>query len=63
MDENTAGPDRRTLTIIEAGAALGISRTLAYEAAAKGQIPTIRIGRRLLVPKQAFDRLVSGDAA
>ena len=29
---------------------LGISRSAAYRAAARGEIPTIRIGGRLLVP-------------
>jgi excisionase family DNA binding protein len=39
-----------TLTVEEAGRLLGISRGLAYEAARRGEIPTIRLGRRLLVP-------------
>lgn len=39
-----------TLTIEQAGQLLGISRGAAYRAAAAGQIPTIRVGRRLLVP-------------
>ena len=47
-----------TLTIPEAGRLLGISRSAAYRAAAKGEIPTIRIGRRLLVPTaKLFDML------
>jgi excisionase family DNA binding protein len=50
--------ERRTITVEEAGRELGISRNGAYEAAARGEIPTIRIGRRLLVPKAAFDRLL-----
>jgi excisionase family DNA binding protein len=39
-----------TMTIPEAAKLLRISRSAAYRAAARGQIPTIRIGRRLLVP-------------
>ena len=54
---------RRTITIPEAGAQLGISRNSAYEAAARGEIPVIRVGKRLLVPKAAFDRLVNGETA
>lgn len=41
---------RPTLTVPEAGRILGLSRDAAYQAAARGQIPTLRIGRRLLVP-------------
>lgn len=39
-----------TITVEEAGRLIGVSRGSAYEAAARGEIPTIRIGRRLLVP-------------
>jgi excisionase family DNA binding protein len=39
-----------TLTVEEAAAALGVSRGTAYEAARTGRIPSIRIGRRLVVP-------------
>jgi excisionase family DNA binding protein len=49
-----------TITIEQAGQALGVSRNSAYAAAAKGEIPTIRIGRRLLVPKVAFERMLEG---
>ncbi len=64
----TSGGERLTLTVEEAAAALGISRASAYEAVHHGQIPCIRIGRRILVPRIALDRLlsaaggVSGDA-
>jgi excisionase family DNA binding protein len=39
-----------TITVTEAADILGISRRSAYRAAAAGQIPVIKIGRRLLVP-------------
>jgi len=42
----------------EAGALLGLSRNGSYEAAARGEIPTIRFGRLLKVPKVAFDRML-----
>jgi len=54
----TTGPDRLTLTVEEAGAALGISRASAYEGVRRGEIPAIRIGRRVLVPRVALDRLL-----
>ena len=50
--------DSRTYDIEEAGRLLGIGRNQAYEAAHRGDFPTIRIGRRLLVPKAALDRLL-----
>jgi excisionase family DNA binding protein len=48
-----------TITVEEAGQALGICRNAAYAAAQRGEIPVIRIGRRVLVPKAAFDRLLA----
>lgn len=51
---------RLTLTVEEAASALGISRSFAYEAVSRGDIPCIRIGKRILVPKVALDKMLSG---
>lgn len=48
--------ERMTITIEEAARALGIGRSAAYEGARTGQIPTIRIGKRVLVPVEALKR-------
>jgi excisionase family DNA binding protein len=47
-----------TITVEEAGRLLGIGRSLAYEAARRGELPTIRLGRRLLVPTARLQALV-----
>ncbi len=39
-----------TLSVEQAGQMLGIPRATAYRAAAAGELPTFKIGRRLLVP-------------
>jgi excisionase family DNA binding protein len=49
------------LTVEEAAGLLRISRGSAYEAVKTRQLPTIRIGRRVLVPRAALMRLL--DAA
>ncbi|MER8431394.1 helix-turn-helix domain-containing protein [Mesorhizobium caraganae] len=54
---------RGTITIIEAARRLGIGRNQAYEAAHRGEIPSIKIGKRLLVPKAALEKMLSGEAA
>ena len=38
------------ITVEEASKLLGVSRSAGYRAAAMGQIPTLRVGRRLRVP-------------
>ena len=50
--------EKKVLTIMEAAEELGISKGSAYEAARTGTIPTIRIGRRLIVPRAAFERML-----
>lgn len=40
---------------------LGVSKASAYAAAARGEIPTIRVGRRLLVPTAALRRMLQLD--
>ncbi len=55
--------EQPTLTVWpEAGQALGLSRASAYAAAERGDIPTIRVGRRLLVPTAALRRMLELDA-
>ena len=51
---------RLTRTIEETAERLGISRGLAYALAKKGELPTIRLGHRLLVPTAALERLLNG---
>ena len=54
--------DRLVLSVAEAGALLGLSRAFAYESVAKGEIPCIRIGKRILIPKIALDKMLEGAA-
>jgi excisionase family DNA binding protein len=41
---------RLTVSVPEAARILGISRALAYELVARGELPSLRLGRRLVVP-------------
>jgi len=50
--------NRLVLTVEEAAQLLGISRSFAYEAVQRGEIPSMRIGRRILVPKAALVRFL-----
>ena len=60
--EKAAAALRQTYTLIEAAKLLGIGRNQAYEAAKRGDIPTIPgMGKRRIVPKAKFDRLLAGE--
>jgi excisionase family DNA binding protein len=49
---------RVTLDVDEAAKLLGLSRNAAYAAVAAGQLPAIRLGRRIVIPRAAFERLL-----
>ena len=46
--------DRITLTVEEVASLLGLGRTATYEAARRGQLPSRRLGRRVVVPVPAL---------
>ena len=50
--------NRLTLSVDEAAALLGISRALAYELIARCELPSLRLGRRIVVPRRALEQLV-----
>jgi excisionase family DNA binding protein len=53
-------PGHRVATLDEVAKLLRISRGGAYAAAKRGDFPTIRIGKRILVPVAAIDRILNG---
>jgi excisionase family DNA binding protein len=54
----TGSTERLTYSVTEAAEVLGISRTLAYELVARGELPHVRFGRRVLVPRHALVQMV-----
>ena len=64
--ENTtilARPERLVFSVPEAAELLGISRALGYELVARGELPSIRLGRRRVVPRVALLALVGARPA
>jgi len=51
--------ERVTFTVEETAKLLGIGRQLAYNRVKTGEIPVIKIGRRLLVPRSALQKLLA----
>ncbi len=49
------------LRVEEAAKVLRISRGSAYASVATGDIPSVRIGRTLRVPRHALAKLLRGD--
>ncbi|MGH9233660.1 MAG: helix-turn-helix domain-containing protein [Acidimicrobiales bacterium] len=51
-------PERLTMSVEEASEVLGISRSLAYELVRRGELPSLRLGRRIVVPVRGLESLV-----
>ena len=47
---------RLCITVPEAAAMLGISRNFAYDLVKQGELPVIRFGKRLLIPRVALEK-------
>jgi excisionase family DNA binding protein len=62
IDNPSDQPERPTLTVEEAARLLGISRWLVQQAVRRGELPVVRIGRRILIPRMRLDALLAGQA-
>jgi len=52
--------DQLVVSVEEAGRLLSLSRATAFQRVNDGSIPSIRIGKRILVPKSRLLALVNG---
>lgn len=50
--------ERLTLSIAECAAKMGISRNSCYLAVKTGEIPSIKIGSRILIPVAALEKML-----
>ena len=51
--------DQLFLTVGEAAKLLRLSRAFTYELVARGDLPSVRFGRRIVVPRSAIERMVA----
>ena len=51
-------PKPRVLTVEEAGRLLRLGRSSVYRAIERGEIPALRIGRRLVVPLALLEQML-----
>jgi hypothetical protein len=59
--EQSQGPEDLTYTVPFAGRMVGLPPSSSYEAAKRGEIPTMRFGKLLRVPKAKWDRMARGE--
>jgi len=56
MKLNVDIDNRLCMSVPEAAKLLGISRNNAYELVKRGELPSIKLGKRKLIPKIALER-------
>ena len=56
--EKVSGVERLCLTVPEAAAMLGLSRNFAYELVKQKQLPVVKFGKRLLIPRVALEKML-----
>jgi excisionase family DNA binding protein len=55
--------EKLVMSLEAAGKLLGLSRPTAYKLAKSGAIPTLRLGRKIVVSNIQLQRLLSGENA
>ena len=61
-EANKQGPmdeDDRTISVPEAGRGVGLGKNASYAAARRGELPVLRFGRKLRVPRVAHERMLT----
>jgi excisionase family DNA binding protein len=51
--------NRLTFTVEETAQLLGLSRNSAYQACLLGHLPHLRVGKRILIPRVAIERMLA----
>lgn len=55
--------ERMTMTVADLQQALGIGRRHAYELVNRADFPTIRLGKKIVIPRDAFMRWLDKQTA
>ncbi|MGX8797856.1 helix-turn-helix domain-containing protein [Fusibacter sp. JL298sf-3] len=51
--------EKATYSVAEVAKILGIGKSLAYELAHAGQLPVLKLGNRMVVPKVALEKMLT----
>jgi len=58
LPRQAANGNRLCITVPEAAEMLGISRNFAYELVKRQELPVIKFGKRLLIPRVALEKML-----
>lgn len=57
------GEQRLTCTVEEAAELLGLSRSKAYQCVRTGELRSVQLGRRIVIPLSAIEDLLAGPSS
>ncbi len=63
LSRRARADERLVYTVTEAAALLGISRAHGYDLVASGELPHLRLGRRIVIPINALAQLLGLDGS
>jgi excisionase family DNA binding protein len=55
--------EQPVLTVSEAARLLRLSRAFTYKLIARGELPSVRFGRRIMIPRAAIERILDDSLA
>jgi len=58
LEAQKQNTERLTYTVKEAAKQLGLSKNSAYQGVISGEIPSIKVGKRILIPRAALSSLL-----
>ena len=58
LPRHNAIDKRLCITVPEAAEMLGLSRNFAYELVRQGELPVVKFGKRLLIPRAALEKRI-----
>jgi excisionase family DNA binding protein len=61
MNNGTVAMAKETLSVCDAASLLGVGKTTLYEALGRGEVPHVRIGSRVVIPRRVVERLLDGE--
>lgn len=61
--KNTSLSPRLAYSPQELAKTLGVSKSLIYQALERGEIPSVKLGRRYIIPLAAIEKMLAGGGA
>jgi excisionase family DNA binding protein len=63
LERHSPIEERYCMGVPEAARKLGVSRNFGYELVKRGELPVVRFGKRLLIPKVALEKMLERGVA